>query len=359
MRKTKILFLAANPVEMRRLTLDEEFRKIRERLDESPSVNNIELVEKWAVRPGDWLKVLNDQQHFYAVVHFSGHGTRGGMLQHTGSDGTAQPVSLQTLTEVFRVLNGDICLVVLNACYSSQQAQVLVEVADCVISMNGSIHDEIAITFIDELYRALFAGKSIQNAFEQGKLALKLRELNANQVPEPKWDQVPELLVRPGIDATKVTLMASFPQLQRSKAFIGFHPKDKRFLNELHPHLQYYRQKGTIDYWDATMLLPGAKWKEVTRENLAMARVAILLVSPDLLASTFMTQELPSLLKEAERGEITIFCVLLRPCSAINEPDLTQLVWFNNRQPLSGTNQRKRDEVWKEVAMLVQDILQT
>jgi hypothetical protein len=346
MKTKKILFLAANPVDTRHLTLDEEIRKIKERLDRAPLSKNIELVEIWAARPDDWLQALN-AQHFHAI-HFSGHGTRGGALQFMRNDGTAQPVTIQTLKEVFQVLKGDICLVVLNACYSSKQAEVLTEVVDCVVSMNDTVHDGVAITFIDAFYRALFAGQSIHNSFEQGKLALKLQGLQG--------DKVPELLIRPGIDATRVTLISSSPLSQRTKAFIGFNPKDERFLTELHTHLKYYVQKGTIDYWDRTMMLPGAKWRETTRDILASTRVAVLLVSADLLASTFMEQELPLLQAEAEKDATTILCVLLRPC-AFRDTDLMEFEWVNT-QPLSGMSQRKRDEVWDRVATLVQDILQ-
>ncbi|HEU5380928.1 MAG TPA: CHAT domain-containing protein [Ktedonobacteraceae bacterium] len=343
MKTTKILFLAANPVDTRRLMLDEELRRMKEQA----STNNVlELVEVLAARPDDWLRALN-AQHF-RMVHFSGHGTQGGALQHVGSDGIAQSVSFQALKATLRVLKGDICLIVFNACYSRKQAAMIAEDIDCVIVMNDTIHDDVAITFINAFYRALFGGKSVQNAFEQGKAALMLEGL-----PEV---QIPELLVRPGIDASKVVLIESE---QRNKAAILFNsdPESKRALKELRTHLDFYKQKGMIDYWDHTQLMPGSKKDQETRKALVSARVAILLINQDFLASpSIMQEQLPILLQAAEKGETELLCVLLSPCTL--EDDILNQFTLVSSERLSGMSPGKRKEIWNKVAILVRDSFQ-
>jgi hypothetical protein len=70
--KVKILFLAANPVDIvTRLRSDQELRKIEQRIRSAPLGNQIELVPKLAVRPGDLQRAL--LKHKPDVVHFSGH----------------------------------------------------------------------------------------------------------------------------------------------------------------------------------------------------------------------------------------------------------------------------------------------
>jgi hypothetical protein len=53
MGRTKILFLAANPDTTAPLHAGREVRRIRERLASAAYGSSIEIVERWAVRPGD------------------------------------------------------------------------------------------------------------------------------------------------------------------------------------------------------------------------------------------------------------------------------------------------------------------
>lgn len=349
MKTTRILFLAANPVDRRNmgrqtLAVDEELRTIEERLQEVPAREHIEITPIHAARPDDWLRALNAQR--FRVVHFSGHGTRKGALQHVGHDGTAQPVSFEALKATLRLLKGDICLLVLNACYSRQQAEQLLEDIGCVLAMNGEIHDRVAIVFMRAFYRALFTGRAVQNAFEQGKAALLLEGL-----PE---SQVPELLVRSGVDATQLTLLVSSG---RTRAFIAFSPEDKNFLQEFHTHLKYGEEKGLFSYWDTTRLEPGTRQREEILRALASSRIAVLLLSAPFLASkAIMQEQVPSLLEAEERGEVRILCVLLRPVATI-APELARFGLINEH-PLNGMNQNRREHVWSQVTNLVQEYLQ-
>jgi hypothetical protein len=325
------------------LALDEELRALEERLQEAPARDHIEITSIQAARPDDWLRAL--KAHRFRVVHFSGHGTREGALQHVGRYGTAQPVSFEALKATLRTLKGDICLLVLNACYSRQQAEMLVEDIDCVLAMNGEIYDRVAITFMQAFYRALFDGRAVQNAFEQGKAALLLEGLPGAHVPE--------LLVRPGVDAANVTLLASSA---RDKAFIAFSPDDKHFLQELHTHLAYGEEKGVLRYWDTTRLEPGTRQQQETLRALASTRIAVLLLSASFFASkAIMQKQLPLLLQAAERDEVRILCVLVRPVSSV-DPALEQF-GLVNEQPLSAITQAKRENVWSQVTRLVQEHL--
>ena len=94
---------------------------------------------------------------------------------------------------------GNLRLVVLNACNTRPQAEALTEVVDCVVSMNRTITDRAAIKFAASFYGALAFGRSVQKAFEQG-----VARLSAEGIAE---SDTPELLVRAGVDASRVTLV--------------------------------------------------------------------------------------------------------------------------------------------------------
>jgi hypothetical protein len=83
------------------------------------------------------------------------------------------------------------------------------------------------------------------------------------------------------------------------------------------------------------------KWEQEINRALAAAKVAVLLVSAEFLASEFIArQELPVLLKAAEAGTLTLISVVLSPCVF----DDTPLVRFQAfEKPLNGMTKAKRE----------------
>lgn len=196
METVKTLFLAANPASTNRLAIDEEMRAIEQKVRASDHRDALVFQSNWAVRPDDLLQLLN--QHRPQIVHFSGHGNQDG-LSLAGDDGQARLVTTRSLTALFATLKDNLRLVFLNACYSREQAQALLTNIDCVIGMKDSIHDDAAAVFASSFYRAIGFGRSIQEAFDQGTTALLLEG-----IPE---EDIPELLVKDGIDPTQIVLI--------------------------------------------------------------------------------------------------------------------------------------------------------
>jgi len=97
------------------------------------------------------------------------------------------------------------------------------------------------------------------------------------------------------------------------KVFVSYSHKDERWLQRLLVHVQPLQREGLIELWADTRIKPGAKWVDEIKAALSEANIAVLLVSADFLASEFISsQELPTLLREASKGNCLILPVVLR-----------------------------------------------
>ena len=193
----KILLLAANPTTPQ-LRIDEEVREIEHTVRSSKFRDAVQVRSRWATRPGDLQRALLEEDP--VVVHFSGHGTgTAGIVLHSESGTEESLVPSAALADLFRALSGNIRLVVLNACYSEEQAKLIVEVIDFVVGMADQIGDDAARAFAAALYQGLAYGTSVQTAFDLGRNKLQLMGLTDDE-------NVPVLLTREGVDASAVTL---------------------------------------------------------------------------------------------------------------------------------------------------------
>ncbi len=177
----KILILAANPIDSVRLSLEREVTEIRTTLQLSANRTRFAIEARGAVCPDDVQKYMYDIKP--QIVHFSGHGGGHEGLVFEDEDDRAILVPGKVLSNLFELFSDRVECVVLNSCYSIAQAQEIFKHIPYVVGMKREIGDLAARKFSQGFYRAIWDDRSIEEAFESGKNAMDLANIDESLTP--------------------------------------------------------------------------------------------------------------------------------------------------------------------------------
>jgi hypothetical protein len=169
-------------------------------------------------------------------------------------------------------------------------------------------------------------------------------------VPRNAVWEMPETSSRKGTSGD-----SSFKERLRDKVFISYSHKDYRWLKELQIQLAPYVRNGMMAVWDDSHIRSGAAWNESIEQAVASAKVAVLLVSPEFLASEFIAErELPLLLEAAKSGGIAILWVPVRSSSVEITPIAKYQAAHSTEKPLASLPRAARDKVLVEICKKIQ-----
>ena len=144
----------------------------------------------------------------------------------------------------------------------------------------------------------------------------------------------------------------------RRELFISYSHRDLKWLEQLRTHLKPLERNYNLERWDDSRIKPGDKWLVEIEQALARAAVALLLVSPDFVASDFIDRkEMPSLLDAARNQGLEILWVPLRPISLKLFPQIEQYqAVFSPERTLADMTDVEQD---RALAKISETILET
>jgi hypothetical protein len=232
----KVLIVFANPRSTDPLRLGTEDRIIQESIKLSRYRDNIALKICHAATTDDLRRSLLEES--FQIVHISGHGAEEGLVLESQS-GEEYIVPKQALANLLKRYSPPLQCVILNACHSTMQAQLISLGVPFTIAMEGPIDDVAAIEFSKGFYDSIGAGGGIELAFKEGC------DTAALNVPEDT-EFSPELMTSNNKQFTNITSNSSQVIEATSPPPIDF--RSDSWQNEVLAKLKEYILLWTLVY---------------------------------------------------------------------------------------------------------------
>lgn len=144
------------------------------------------------------------------------------------------------------------------------------------------------------------------------------------------------------------------------KVFISYSHDDENWKERLLSHLHVLERSGAAEFWDTSLLQPGADWAEEIEKAIRQSDIAVLLISPSFLASDFVvSKELPELLKRQQKENLVVLPILVRPSMWTALPEIAGLQFANDpSEPLSSIGEVKRDKAFATIAQKITGLVE-
>lgn len=135
--------------------------------------------------------------------------------------------------------------------------------------------------------------------------------------------------------------------MDRVKIFISYSHKDISWLERLRVHLKPLERDYEFDIWDDRQIKAGQNWRDEINLLISTAKVAVLIISADFLASEFITEnELPPLLDAAEIDGAKILSLIVSPSRFTKMERISKYQTVNDpSMPLINLSRGQQEEI--------------
>lgn len=144
----------------------------------------------------------------------------------------------------------------------------------------------------------------------------------------------------------------------RDEVFVSYSHKDAKFVDELLMHLKPLARLGHVTKWSDKDIAPGSKWFDEIQTAFAAAKVAVLMVSPDFLASDFIQEhELGPFAKQAAATDVRILWVPVRASMYSATPLRNYQSAISPDRPLAEMKRGERDSALVSICQKIASAL--
>lgn len=99
------------------------------------------------------------------------------------------------------------------------------------------------------------------------------------------------------------------------QVFFSYSHKDESLRDQLSNHLSGLRRAGVIEAWHDRQIQAGSEWAGQIDDRMNQAKVILLLISSDFLASDYCSDvEVKRAMERHENREAVVIPIILRPC---------------------------------------------
>lgn len=139
------------------------------------------------------------------------------------------------------------------------------------------------------------------------------------------------------------------------EVFYSYSHRDEKFRDELEKSLTMLKRDGIITGWHDRKIGGGEEWAGAIDEHINSARIILLLISADFLASDYCYDiEVKRAMERHEAGEALVIPVILRPVDWSSAPFGKLQGFPKDAKPI--TKWSNRDEAFKDVALGIRKV---
>ena len=145
---------------------------------------------------------------------------------------------------------------------------------------------------------------------------------------------------------------------ERRRIFVSYSHQDEEWLHKLKTFLRPLDRSAELEVWSDSKIQPSSRWHAEIQSAINDADAAILLVSPDFLASDYVaSNELPQLLEAASRRGLKIFPVIVSACFLRDSPLLQFQALNSPVAPLDSLSKAEQNRLLTKLTESIHDLL--